>query len=134
MKKFLYKIGCLSALLFPGIQLQADTTLLKPALEIRDEAGKEWLLLEIKDGVSCYFRIVPLGTGNGVNLRFVNGNSNAVTINWEVRDGAEGHLTEGKTTLDAYTSVDSKSDNPAAWQLTVRVSSDKPLITFHISK
>lgn len=90
---------------------------------------KEWTLLETKNGVSCYYRMDQMGTGNGVYLRFVNNSGTNVSLNWTV-NLSKDNSTTGKLTLTPGQTIDSNTQP----ELAIRITSGKPTISFTVSK
>ncbi|CAN5918258.1 hypothetical protein BH11BAC7_BH11BAC7_16020 [soil metagenome] len=129
MKNKIIKIACLLSVLMIGMMSSALTALTPVSPAVKLEKTQEiWNLLETKDGVTCYYRIDQLGTGNGVYLRFVNAASSDVTVDFIIMDGEKA--TNSKLTVAAGQTLDSSN----ALSLAIRLASDKPVISFTVSK
>ncbi len=130
MKKKMKTVLCLIPLLLVG--MTGVTQVAVPAtatLQQQVAAEAEWQLTGTQDGVSCYQRIVPMGTGNGVQMRFVNGSAATVTVSWTVKDG--DMLSNGKVVLAGGQTESLAADGTL---LAVRIASDAPVVSFTVSK
>ncbi len=124
---------CLVPLLLVGMTgVTQETRPATAAVQQQVAVEAEWHLVGTQNGVSCFQRIVPMGTGNGVQVRFVNESAGTVTINWTVKDG--GAVANGKIVLAAGESAGPGSPSADGTQLAVRIATDAPVVSFTVSK
>lgn len=93
----------------------------------------EWQLVETHDGVSCYSRIDPLGSGTGIYLRFENNSGVDVTVNWNVSSTSDAH-GNGKVAITAGQIVDSSNQPLGSDLLAVRIDGAQSIVSFTVSK
>jgi hypothetical protein len=141
MKKNHLKLLCFTPLLLMGICVSAQVGQTNTPINSQkqnnsvqtQQVKKDWLLLETKDGVSCYWKINNMGTGNGVFLRFVNNAGGNVTVNWSVVSATDIQKT-GKIALAEGQVAESNHQSADSELLAVRITSDQPVISFTVSK
>ncbi len=127
MKLRKIKLTCLLSLLVMGMST-AMPAAANYSVATTQKVENEWTLLETKNGVSCYYKIDQMGSGNGVYLRFVNNTGSDATIGWNVSDAGNG--VGGNFFLKAGGTVNSFTDPTLAF----RITSGEPVITFTVSK
>lgn len=124
------KISCLLSAVMVGVMTTSLPALTANSSSSYQKVEKEWKLLDTKDGVSCYYKIDQMGSGNGVYLRFVNNSTSGVSIDWSVSfqkdDGAGGHFFIG-----AGKTISSLTEPGFAIRTT---STSEPVISFTVSK
>ncbi len=133
MKKI--KIAYLACVLMLGSQaspLLASSACIA-AIQQKQAVQNTWQLLETKDGVSCYWKIDKLGTGNGVFLRFVNNSGANATINWNVNIATD-NVKSGKVVLTNGQTAEPNNQPAGSDLLAIRIPSGQPVITFTVSK
>lgn len=132
MNKKMKTVLCLVPLFLAGTTGITQTAFPETEALQHVTVESEWQLAGTQNGVSCYQRIVPMGTGNGVQMRFVNESAGTVTIDWTVKDG--GAVANGKVVLAAGESAGPGSPSADGTQLAVRIASDAPVVSFTVTK
>lgn len=123
MKKKMIKSICVLAFLVAGTSAYAQQAQQTQAPQQVQQ--QDWQQLETQNGVLAYWKTAPLGSGEGVYLRFVNTTGQPVTVNWTINCGADGKESHtGSTTI---------ASGEAATPAGVRISGNAS-VSFNVSK